>query len=55
MLLLWLLLLDTWTMEMLLVGVGDMRKPEMLVVEDMRMLEMLVLGLGDNINWMLVS
>ena len=53
--LLWLLLLDTWTMEMLLVGVGDMRKLEMLVVEDMRMLEMLVLGLGDNINWMLVS
>ena len=42
-------------MEMLLVGVGDMRKPDKLVVEDMRMLEMLVLGLGDNINWMLVS
>ena len=42
-------------MEMLLVGEGDMRKLEMLVVEDMRMLEMLVLGLGDNISWMLVS
>ena len=40
---------------MLFVGVGDMRKLVMLVVEDVRMLEMLVLGVGVNINWMLVS
>ena len=42
-------------MEMLLVGEGDMRKLDMLIVEDMRMLEMLVLGEGGNINWILVS
>ena len=40
---------------MLLVGEGDMRKLDMFVVDDMRMLEMLVLGVGVNISWMLVS
>ena len=51
MILLWLLLLlDTWTMEMLLVGERDMRKLDTLVVDDMRMLEMLVVGVGDNIS-----